>query len=103
MPKNFIGEPFCDVFQTISGIEEFHGEEGGGGENHDFPSSIFCLTVPKNFSREPLFVSQNFLYRKMSGIRVGVIHVFPSKTCLSHSAEEIHRGTLLRCVLEKFW
>ena len=29
VPKNFVGEPFCAVFQTISGIEKTHGEEGG--------------------------------------------------------------------------
>ena len=25
VPKNFIGEPFCAVFQKISGIEKFYG------------------------------------------------------------------------------
>ena len=65
------------------------------GRDHDFPSNIFCLTVPKKSLREAFFVSQIFFHRKMSGIREGVIHVFPSKIFLSHSAEEIQRGTLL--------
>ena len=83
------------LFNRISGIEKIHGEEGWGGGNHDLPSNTFCLTVPKNFFMEPVVVSQNFLSRKMSGIREGVIHFFPSKTFLSHSAEKSHKGTLL--------
>ena len=30
MPRNFLGEPFCAVFQKISGSEKNYGEEGGG-------------------------------------------------------------------------
>ena len=30
MPKIFIGEPFCAVFQKISGSEKVYGSEGGG-------------------------------------------------------------------------
>ena len=30
---------------------------GGGREYEDFPSKIFCLTVPKNFVGEPFSVS----------------------------------------------
>ena len=71
-----------------------------GGEYQAFPSVYFCLRLPKSFLWEPLFVSQNFRYRKMSGIRDGVIHDFPSKAFLSQSAEKIHRGTLLCCVSE---
>ena len=56
MPKNFVGEPFCAVFQKISGIEEIYGEEGGGAY-HIFPSKRFCLTVPKIFVGEPVIVS----------------------------------------------
>ena len=29
VPKNFIGEHFRAVFQTVSGIEKTHAEEGG--------------------------------------------------------------------------
>ena len=42
-----------------------------GGEYKDFPSKIFCLTVPKHFVEEPFCVSENFWYRKMLGIREG--------------------------------
>ena len=31
MPKNFVGEPFCAVFQEISGSEKNNGSVGGGG------------------------------------------------------------------------
>ena len=30
MPKNFIGEHFSAVFQTISGNEKIHGDKVGG-------------------------------------------------------------------------
>ena len=30
MPKNFVGEPFCAVFQEISGSEKVNGSERGG-------------------------------------------------------------------------
>ena len=29
LPKNFVGEPFCAVFQKISGFDEIYGEGGG--------------------------------------------------------------------------
>ena len=32
-------------------------DKRGGGEYQDFPSKIFCLTVPKNFVGEPFSVS----------------------------------------------
>ena len=46
MPKNFVGEPFCAVFQEISGSEKVNGSERG--EYQDFLSEIICLTVRKN-------------------------------------------------------
>ena len=30
MPKKFVGEPFCDVFQKNPGGEKLYGKEGGG-------------------------------------------------------------------------
>ena len=32
------------------------GEMGGGVGYHDFPSKVFCPTVPKNFVEEPFSV-----------------------------------------------
>ena len=58
MPKNFVGEHFCAVFQKISASEKnflIRGEEGG--EYQDFPSKTFCLTLPKNNVQEPFSVS----------------------------------------------
>ena len=31
VPKNFVEEPFCAVFQQISGSEKFMDKKGGGG------------------------------------------------------------------------
>ena len=45
MPKSFVGEPFCAVFQEISGSEKNNGSVGGGYQ--DFLSKIICLTVGK--------------------------------------------------------
>ena len=59
VPKNFAGEPFCAVFQKISGSQKFMDKRG---EYQDFPSKIFCLTVPK------LFVGEPFSFSPLSGI-----------------------------------
>ena len=32
-------------------------DKRGGGKYPDFPSKVFCLTVPKNFVGEPFSVS----------------------------------------------
>ncbi len=29
VPKNFVGQPFCAVFQKFSGGEKVYGEKGG--------------------------------------------------------------------------
>ena len=47
MAKIFVGEPFCAVFQKISGSEKVNGSEMLG-EYQDFLSKIICLTVRKN-------------------------------------------------------
>ena len=53
-PKKFLGEPFCAVFQKLSGIEEICGEEGG--ESQGFLPKSICLTEPKNLVGEHFFV-----------------------------------------------
>ena len=55
VPKNFVGEPFCAVFQKVSGSEKFMDK--GEREYQDFPSKISCHTVPKNFVAESFSVS----------------------------------------------
>ena len=92
VPKIFVGEPFCAVFQKISGIEKFYRKEGGAVSG--FSIENFCLTEPKFFLGEPFFVSQIFRYQKILGIRGGGCHDSPSKTVLSHSAEKFRRRPL---------
>ena len=63
-----------------------------GGEYQNFPSKIFCLTVPKNFVVEPFSVSL------ISGIEKfyaseGYVTIF-CRNFLSRSAKKIRRGTL---------
>ena len=59
MPKNFVFEPFCVVFQKISGSEKFMDKSGGkdGGSIAIFRQKFFYLTVPKNSVAEPFSVS----------------------------------------------
>ena len=40
------------------------GGGGGGREYQNFPSRIFCLTVPKNSVGEPINVSKKLGFRK---------------------------------------
>ena len=63
---------------------------------HDFPSKLFCLTLPKNFVGEPFGVSENFWYRKILCFR-GLCHDFLSNFFLSHSTEKFRWGTH-RCI-----
>ncbi len=48
VPKSFVGQPFCAVFQKFSGSKKFIVRGGGG--NQEFPSKNFSLIVPKIFA-----------------------------------------------------
>ena len=62
---------------------KFMDKRGGGGEYQNFPSKIFCLTVPKNFVGEPFSVSLISGIGKILCFR-GLCHDFPSKIfCLT--------------------
>ena len=66
-----------------------------------FSVEIFCLTVPQNLVGSPFRVSL------ISGIEKfyaseGYVTIF-CRNFLSHSAEKIRGGTLLRCVSESLW
>ena len=53
VPKISVGESF--TVALISGIEKVWIRGGGRGrEYQDFPLKLFCLTVPKNFLKDPL-------------------------------------------------
>ena len=81
MSKKFVGEPYS--VSLIAGTEKVWIRERG--EYHDFPSKIFCLTVPK------LSVGEHFTVALVSGIkkvwireRGGEYQDFPSKVfCLT--------------------
>ena len=57
--KNSLGN--TPVFRKFGLSKKFMHNRGGGGY-HDFPSNIFCLTVPKNL------VPGNLVFQKSSGI-----------------------------------
>ena len=66
------------------------------GEYQDFPSKIFCLTLPKNF------VGKDFSVSLISGIEKiwisdGGMSRFSVEGSLSHSSENIRRGILYCC------
>ena len=57
---------------------------------HDFPLTIFRLTVPKNFVEEPVCISENlenFWYREKLWIEWGGVSRTSVKDFLSHNAE----------------
>ncbi len=91
MPKKFIGEPFCAVFQKTSGSEKFMDKRGG--EYQDLPLIIFCLTVQKKIRRATILcsteipVSKNIMEERGEGVPG-----FPVEKFLSHSAEKVRRG-----------
>ena len=62
---------------------------GGGRDDQDFPLENFCLTVPKNFAKEPL-VFQFFRLLKTVGYKRGwgksrksneIVLSYSTKTC----------------------
>ena len=86
-------------------------DKRGGGKYQDFPSKVFCLTVPKNFVGEPFCA----VFQEISGSEKvmdkrrweaggggGGVSRFSFELFLSHSAEKFCRGTLLCCVSEIF-
>ena len=77
MLKISLGE--YSTVEIISGIEKVWMR---GGEYQDFPSKIFCLTVPKVFVEEP------FSFSLIAGteniwIREGGINIFRQKFFVS--------------------
>ena len=47
-------------FRKFPVAKKFMYRRGGGGvEYQDFPSQVFCVTLPKNFVGEPFSVSLN--------------------------------------------
>ena len=51
MPKNFVEEPFCAVFQKLCGTENVYGQEEGGVSRYFV--EYFRLAVPKKIPEEP--------------------------------------------------
>ena len=49
VPKKFAGEPFCAVFQKISGSEKVYGQEleGGGGVSRFSVENFLSLSAEK--------------------------------------------------------
>ena len=89
-------KPFVLCFRKFPVAKNFMHEREG--EYQDFPSNVFCLTVPKISVGEPFSVSlssgiekfyvyegnitnfENFWYRKNLCFS-GLCHYFPSKIC----------------------
>ena len=61
VPKRFLAEPFCAVFQKISSSEKFM-DKGGGGVSRFFIEN-FLSPMPKNFVGEPFCA----VFQKISG------------------------------------
>ena len=95
--KNFVGGGNPSVFENLSAIEEFSGQEGWG-ELHDLPSGIFCRTVPKSSWGKVLV----FYYL---GVLKQLMHRSGMSRCcvensLSHSTEKLSR--MNTSVIDKF-
>ena len=70
------------------------------GEYQEFPSKIFCLTVPKNFVAESFSVSLTSGIQKIYATE-GYLTIFCRK-CFVSQCRKISRGSLLCCVSENF-
>ena len=103
VPKNFVGEPFCAVFQKISGSQKFMDKRGGGGGSIKIFRRKIVVSQCRKMSWTSLQcfrkfgVSKNFMHNRG-------YHKFPSKLFLFHSAEKCRRGTLsLISGIEEVW
>ena len=56
------GNLLCLNISLVSKSVRDKIREGG---YHDFPSELFCLTVPKHFVEEQFCVSESFEHRKI--------------------------------------
>ena len=83
VPKDFVEEPFCAVFQKISGSQKFMHKKG---DIQGLRSKISCLTVPKTYVEQPDRVS---LILGMENFHAseGCVRIFCQKFP-SHSAEK---------------
>ena len=91
VPKNSVGEPFCAVFQKLSGSEKFMDKTGGGGVSR-FTVESFLFHRAQNFRRGILYCCINFGYRKSLDKRGR--SRFSVENFLSHTAEKLRKGTL---------
>ena len=64
--KNSQGNPSVLCFKKFPVAKKFM-DKRGGGEYQDFPSKIFCLTVPKNSAVESFKLSLTQGIEKISG------------------------------------
>ena len=76
------------MFHKMSGIKKFYGSEKREGVSR-YSAKNVRLTLPKGFVQEHFGVAEILHYRKVSRMKEK-----PSVTVLSHSAENICRGTL---------
>ena len=86
VPKHFVEEPFCAVFQKTSGGEKVYGKDWGVGSSK-FPVENFLSHSTETFCRRTLLccVSENFCWRKSLWKRIGEreYRCIPSETfCL---------------------
>ena len=95
--KHFVEEPFCAVFQKISGSKKSLRRRRRE-KYQDFGSKIYCLTVPRTFVGEHLEMSLISGIKKFYAYE-GYLTIF-LRTFLSHGTETFRRGTLLCCVSE---
>ena len=105
MPKTLAGEqPFCAVFQIISGCGKIL-EKKGGGSIKSFSLWILSHSAENLVGGTTLlcYVSENFWQRQSFGKEGGVSGV-SVESFLSQSADNIGRGTnVLCCFSESFW
>ena len=83
VPKNFVGEPFCAVFQKISGSEKFMDKRGEGRVSR-FSVEKFLSHSAEKLRRGTLLCFRKFLVsKKFMDKRGGEYKDFPLKFFVS--------------------
>ena len=86
------GSPLCCVSEKLWQRKSLWLK--GKGKYQEFPSKVFCLTVPEKIVGELFWVSKEFWYRKVSSKAGGKLHDFVEIFFLT-GPKKIRRGTFL--------
>ena len=92
--KNSLGNTFVLCFREIPVTENSMDKRGG---YQDFPTEVFCTTMPKTLARNPIvsFFGKLLVANKTLDKRGRGVSRFSVENFLYHNAENFRKGSFL--------